>query len=82
MKEGKNIIFLLLILVMLIPSGIIVARNLKVDPISTSLSDDNVLKVLFIIEQDNVPISTNIIANYAPTRRAAMFDIPANIGLV
>ncbi|MGP1432455.1 MAG: LCP family protein [Treponema sp.] len=82
MKEGKNIIFLLLILVMLIPSGIIVARNLKVDPISTSLSDDNVLKVLFIIEQDNVPISTNIIANYAPTRRAAMFDIPANIGLI
>ena len=82
MKEGKNIIFLLRILVMLIPSGIIVARNLKVDPISTSLSDDNVLKVLFIIEQDNVPISTNIIANYAPTRRAAMFDIPANIGLI
>ena len=82
MKEGKNIIFLLLILVMLIPSGIIVARNLKVDPISTSLSDDNVLKVLLIIEQDNVPISTNIIANYAPTRRAAMFDIPANIGLI
>lgn len=82
MKEGKNIIFLLLILVMLIPSGIIVARNLKIDPISTSLSDDNVLKVLFIIEQDNVPISTNIIANYAPTRRAAMFDIPANIGLI
>jgi hypothetical protein len=81
-KEGKNIIFLLLILVMLIPSGIIVARNLKIDPISTSLSDDNVLKVLFIIEQDNVPISTNIIANYAPTRRAAMFDIPANIGLI
>lgn len=67
---------------MLIPSGIIVARNLKVDPISTSLSDDNVLKVLFIIEQDNVPISTNIIANYAPTRRAAMFDIPANMGLI
>ena len=59
MRDGKNIIFLLLILAMLIPSGIIVARNLKIDPISTSLSDDNVLKVLFIIEHDNVPISTN-----------------------
>ena len=63
MKEGKNIIFLLLILAMLIPSGVIVARNLNVDPISTSLSEDNVLKVLFIIENDNIPISTNIIAH-------------------
>ena len=82
MRDGKNIIFLLLILAMLIPSGIIVARNLKIDPISTSLSDDNVLKVLFIIEHDNVPISTNLIAHYSQTRRAAMFDIPANIGLI
>ena len=82
MKEGKNIIFLLLILAMLIPSGVIVARNLNVDPISTSLSEDNVLKVLFIIENDNVPISTNVVAHYSQTRRAAMFDIPANIGLI
>ena len=82
MKEGKNIIFLLLILAMLIPSGVIVARNLNVDPISTSLSEDNVLKVLFIIEHDNVPISTNVVAHYSQTRRAAMFDIPANIGLI
>ena len=82
MKEGKNIIFLVLILAMLIPSGVIVARNLNIDPISTSLSDDNVLKVLFIIENDNVPISTNIVAHYSQTRRAAMFDIPANIGLI
>jgi len=71
LKEGKNIIFLLLILAMLIPSGVIVARNLNVDPISTSLSEDNVLKVLFIIENDNIPISTNIIAHYSQTRRAA-----------
>ena len=82
MKEGKNIIFLLLILVMLIPSGIIVVRNLRIDPIGTSLSNDNVLKVLFVIEHDNVPISTNLIAHYSKTRQAAMFDIPANIGLI
>ena len=82
MKEGKNIIFLLLILALLIPAGVIVARNLKIDPISTSLSEDNVLKVLFIIEHEKAPISTNIIAHYSQTRRAAMFDIPANIGLI
>lgn len=82
MKDGKNIIFLLLILVMLIPVGVIVARNLKIDPISTSLSGDNLLKVLFIIEHDNIPLSTNIIAHYPQTRRAAMFDVPENTGLI
>ncbi|MEL3906585.1 MAG: LCP family protein [Treponema sp.] len=82
MKDGKNVVFLLLILAMLIPAGVIVARNLKIDPISTSLSGDNLLKVLFVIEHDNVPLSTNIIAHYPQTRRAAMFDIPENTGLI
>lgn len=82
MTEKKNIIFLLLILAMLVPSGILITRMLTTDSISTSFSENNVLKVLFIIEKDNIPISTNIVAQYPQTRRAAMFDIPANIGLI
>lgn len=82
MKDGKNIIFLLLILVLLLPVGIIIVRNLKTDAVMASLSDDKLLKVLFIIEQDNIPLSSNIIAHYPQTRRAAMFDIPANTGLI
>ncbi|MGP1594924.1 MAG: LCP family protein [Treponema sp.] len=82
MDNGRNFIFLLLILVILIPMGIIVALNMRTDPVSTSLSEDKLLKVLFIIEHDNKPISTNIIAHYPQTRRAAMFDIPPNTGLI
>ncbi|MGP1576482.1 MAG: LCP family protein [Treponema sp.] len=82
MDNGRSFIFLLLILVILIPTGIIIALNMRTDPVSTSLSEDKLLKVLFIIEDNKKPISTNIIAHYPQTRRAAMFDIPPNTGLI
>jgi len=80
--NSKNAIFLLLILIMLIPAGFIVGRNMKSDTIKTSLSEDKLLKILFIIEYEGKPLSTSIIAHYPQTRRAAMFDIPGNIGLI
>lgn len=82
MDNSKNAIFLLLILVMLIPAGFIVGRSMKSDTIKTSLSEDKLLKILFIIEYEGKPLSTSIIAHYPQTRRAAMFDIPGNIGLI
>lgn len=81
-NSGKNIIFLLFILLILIVSAAAVFYNMYSDPIETSISSDNILKVLFIIEDENVPISANIIAYYPKTKRAAMFDIPQNTGLI
>jgi len=43
---------------------------------------DEVFKVLFVMEKDGVPISTNIIAFYLKTRRLIMFDIPNNTGMI
>ncbi|NVP25377.1 LytR family transcriptional regulator [Treponema phagedenis] len=82
MTAGKNIIFLIIILFILIGTSIAVIFSMKTDPIDTSLSKDNILKVLFIIEDKNIPVSANIIAYYPQTKRAAMFDIPHNIGLI
>ncbi len=82
MENGKHIIFLFLILLMLIPAGIIVGKNIKTDPIKTSLSSDKLLKTLFIIEDENKILSANILAYYPQTHRAALFDVPANIGLI
>ena len=82
MDNSKNLIFLLLILIILIPAGFIVGRSMKSDTIKTSLSEDKLLKILFIIEYEGKPLSTNIIAHYPQTRRAAMFDIPGTIGLI
>lgn len=80
--SGKNIIFLLIILVILIASAIVVFSNMHSDPIESSISSDNIIKVLFVIEDGNKPVSANIIAYYPQTKRAAMFDIPQNTGLI
>ncbi len=82
MENGKNIIFLSLILLILIPAGVIVGRNIKTDPIKRSLSSDKLLKILFIIEHENKVLSANIIAYYPQTHKAALFDVPYNIGLI
>ncbi len=82
MGNGKNAFFLFLILLMLIPAGIIIGKNIKTDPIKTSLSSDKLLKTLFIIEHENKVISANILAYYPQTHRAALFDVPSNIGLI
>ncbi|UZV80356.1 LytR family transcriptional regulator, partial [Treponema pallidum] len=75
-------LFLLLIFFMLVITVFAVFFGMKRDPLESSLSSDNILKVLFVIEHENVPISSNVVAYYPATRRAAMFDIPHNMGLI
>lgn len=83
MDSGKNFLFLLLILIILITAFAIILVNLKTDAIKNYLSTDKILKVLLVIEDDTgMPISSNILAYYPETKRAAMFDIPANTGLI
>ncbi len=82
MDTGKNILFLLLILIVFISSGILVLLKMRSDTLASYLSDDKILKVLVVIEDNGIPISTNVIAYYPETKRAAMFDIPANTGLI
>lgn len=82
MNTGKNILFLLLILIVFISSGIVVLLKMRSDTLASYLSDDKILKVLVVIEDKGIPISSNVIAYYPETKRAAMFDIPANTGLI
>ncbi|WP_029410370.1 LCP family protein [Treponema pedis] len=82
MDTGKNAIFLLMILVVFITSGIAVLIKMKTDVFETYLSDDKILKVLVVIEDNGNPISSNVIAYYPETKRSAMFDIPSNTGLI
>ncbi|MDR0910385.1 MAG: LCP family protein [Spirochaetaceae bacterium] len=73
----------------LIVSGLVVyfiVDTLRRDPIDEALSGNRVIKTLFIIEdkpkEDGTiqPLGTYILLFYPQTRRAAVFDIPGNIG--
>ena len=82
MDTGKNILFLLVILIVLITSFVLVLIKMQRDTVQDYLSSDKILKVLLVVEDKGVPISISILAYYPETKRAAMFDVPANIGLI
>jgi anionic cell wall polymer biosynthesis LytR-Cps2A-Psr (LCP) family protein len=81
---GKDAsIALLAAIVLLLVGGIIVAvYSLRSDPLEEILTGDRVISVLYIIEQNQKPLSTYVLMCYPKTRRAAIFDIPGEIGVL
>ncbi len=82
MDTGKNILFLLVILVILISAVVVVLLKMKKDTLEDYFSSEKILNILVVVEDNEVPISTNVIAYYPETKRAVMFDIPSNTGLI
>ena len=76
-------VFLLVAIVLLLAGGVVVAvYTLRSNPVDEVLSSDRVISVLYIIEQDQKPLSTYVLMCYPKTRRAAIFDIPGEIGML
>ncbi|MGP1437887.1 MAG: LCP family protein [Treponema sp.] len=78
----RNSFFLLIIIAILISSFILLFFKINSESSDSSKSNEEVIKILFITEEDGQPISTNIIAFYSKTKRAIMFDIPNNTGMI
>jgi len=80
---GDASIILLIVIVLFLAGGIAVAvYGLRSDPVDEALSSDRVINVLYIIEKDEKPLSTFVLMCYPKTRRAAIFDIPGEIGML
>ena len=76
-------IFLLVLIVLLLILGIIFAiYTFRSNPIEDALASNRVINVLFIIEDNRMPVSTYVLMYYPATKRAALFDIPGDLGLL
>jgi anionic cell wall polymer biosynthesis LytR-Cps2A-Psr (LCP) family protein len=63
--------------------GVMLAVNtLRSDPVEDALSGNRVINVLFVIENEKKPVSTYVLMYYPVTKRAAIFDIPGELGLL
>lgn len=85
MKAGKinrSVVFLALILAVLCVSVTALVLELRSDPVLNIIRDNKLLNVLFAVEKDGGLLSANVIAYYPENRRGAMFDIPAETGLI
>ncbi len=81
-KLDRSVIFLSVILLVLSAAAYLLVSTMRTNPVRDSLAGDKVLKVLFVLEDRGKPIATNIIAYYPGNKRAAMFDIPGETGLI
>jgi len=54
----------------------------RTNPVEDALSSNRVINVLFILESEKKPVSTYVLMYYPVTKRAAVFDIPGELGLL
>ncbi|MDR3249282.1 MAG: LCP family protein [Treponema sp.] len=75
--------FLLVVIAALLAGGIVfISFSLRSDPIEEALSGDRVINTLFVLEKDGKPLSSFVLMYYPTTQRAAIFDIPRDLGLI
>jgi anionic cell wall polymer biosynthesis LytR-Cps2A-Psr (LCP) family protein len=55
---------------------------LRQDPIEEALSGDRVINTLFVFEAEGKPLASYVLMYYPGTKRAAIFDIPGEVGLI
>jgi len=81
-KLDKSILFLVIIIAVAAAVAVSAFLFLKTDEVKSALENDQILKMLFIVEDGGKPLSTFAFFYYPPTKRAALFDIPAETGLI
>ena len=80
--ENKNSIFLVIIFIILATTAIIMIFALQTDEIKNMLQNDELVKILIVLQEDGVPISTDVLIYYPVSKRGALFDIPGNTGAI
>lgn len=79
---GNSALFLLLIFAVLAVSAFVLFFSLRTDPIEEVLKNDQLLKILFVLSDEDEVISTDVILYYPVTQKTAMFDIPGRTGAI
>ncbi|GBU28904.1 hypothetical protein R84B8_02466 [Treponema sp. R8-4-B8] len=81
--KGDASFLLLGMIILLLASGIVISIIVfRSNPVEDAFSTNRVINVLFVIENDKMPVSTYVLMYYPVTKRAAIFDIPEDLGLL
>ena len=81
-KSDASLILLILIVILLLIGIILSIYIFRSNPVEDALSANRVINVLYVIEDNKTPVSTYVLMYYPATRRAAVFDIPGDLGLL
>jgi anionic cell wall polymer biosynthesis LytR-Cps2A-Psr (LCP) family protein len=81
-KIGASRLLLGLIILLIILGVAAAIYTLRSNPIEDALAANRVINILFVIEEGKKPLSTYVMMYYPGTRRAAILDIPGDLGLL
>ncbi|MDR2901360.1 MAG: LCP family protein [Treponema sp.] len=77
-----SIILLIVIGLIVIAGAVFAIIALRSDPLEEVFAEDSVINTLMIIEKDGKPLSSFVLMYYPSTKRASVFDVPGEIGLI
>ena len=81
--EQKGIFFLSVIFLIILAVIIVMVVSLKTDKVSEKLADDQVIRFLTVVDDNKgSAIFTNLLILYPVTHKAAVVNIPGNIGAI
>ncbi|OJF76515.1 MAG: hypothetical protein BKP49_06700 [Treponema sp. CETP13] len=81
-KSRKNFLFLIFILLIIAGTSLLLYFSLQQDPVQEVLKNDQVIKILYVLEDDGEPKSTMVFAYYPQSNRGAIIDILGNTGAI
>jgi polyisoprenyl-teichoic acid--peptidoglycan teichoic acid transferase len=81
-KTGASRLLLGLIILLIVLGVSAAVYTLRSNPVEDAIAANRVINILFVIEEDKKPVSTYVLMYYPGTKRAAIFDIPGNLGLL
>ncbi|MBO6176700.1 MAG: LCP family protein [Treponema sp.] len=77
----KNVIFLLVILFLIIGATVFFFFSIRTDAVNDILKNkDSIVSVLWLLNDGDDILASEILVMYPPTKKSAMFDIPGNTG--
>mgnify|MGYP004450611817 FL=1 len=81
--EQKGIIFLALILLIIVGVAVTFALNLRTDTVAETLESDQVIRNLYVFEDDEGnALFANVVVFNPETQKAAIVNVPSNTGAI
>ena len=81
-KSEKSVIFIFLVFFIIIVTSIIMITSLQTNPVAEIIENDEALKILFVLEDGEQVLFTDVFIYYPVSNRGALFNIPGNTGAI
>lgn len=79
-RERKGLVFVVLICAVMIALISVIAVSLKQDTVEENLKQSPVIKVLFVLEDKNQALFTDVLIYYPVSGKGVLVNIPGNTG--